>query len=850
MAVGFMQTSRAGRAPFSTGEIPLTMPRIPRPLRLALVLGLVGLALGLTTLGTLYWLIAPRLPDVQVLRNIEMQVPLTVYSREGKLIAQFGETRRYPSRIADIPESVRQAFIAVEDARFYEHPGIDWRGITRAVWLLATTSDRRVPGGSTITQQVARQFFLSAEYSYSRKLTEMFLALKMERELSKDEILELYLNKSFFGNRAYGVAAAAEFYYGKPLAELSLAQTATLASIPKFPSSGNPISNPERALVRRNYVLQRMLENGFIDPQQMAAATAEAQSASPHEPPVEVDAPWVAEMARQAVVDRYGPDALVSGLKVYTTLVAAEQQDGNRALHASLNDYDRRHGWRGAEAHWQLTAATNPQALAGRVSAIEPIAGLQPALVLSSAAEQAELLLGDGNRVMIDLAAVSWAGKFISEDRKGVAPKRVDQVLAAGDVVRLLRADDGGYQLAQIPRAQAALVALDPEDGAIHTLIGGFSFSLNKFNRATQSQRQPGSSFKPFVYAAAFERGFTPASIVLDAPVVFREHAMEADGSDRVWQPQNDNDDFAGPMRLREAMVTSRNLVSVRILDAIGINFARRYIQNFGFSAQSLPENLSMALGTTSVPPLQLARGYAVFANGGYLVEPWFLDRVENRDGVVLYQTHPLVACRSCPQRQREETRASTQVDGFDLGSGSARPRSVAEPVGPPALQWAPRTVDERTVYLVGSLMRDVVRRGTGSAAMALGRRDLAGKTGSTNDHRDAWFSGFGGGLVTTAWVGMDDFSSLGKGEFGARAALPIWIGFMGTALAGKPEVVPPVPAGVVTAWIDRETGNLSSPGSANAIAEFFKLEDIARLQARAASNEPATSDREAFDIF
>jgi penicillin-binding protein 1A len=825
------------------------MPRIPRLLRLALVLGLVGLALGLAALGTLYWLIAPRLPDVQVLRHVEMQLPLTVYSREGKLIAQFGETRRYPARIADIPEPVKQAFIAVEDARFYEHPGIDWRGITRAVWLLATTSDRRVPGGSTITQQVARQFFLSTEYSYSRKITEMFLALKMERELGKDEILELYLNKSFFGNRAYGVAAAAEFYYGKPLAELSLAQAATLAAIPKFPSSGNPISNPARALVRRDYVLQRMFENGFIDRQQLATAIAEPQTASPHEPPVEVDAPYVAEMVRQTVVDRYGPDALVSGLKVYTTLVADEQQAGNRAVYAGLNEYDRRHGWRGAEAHWELGAAVDRPALATRLRAIETVAELQPTLVLSASADAAELLRANGDTVMIDLTAMAWAGKYISENRKGFAPKRVDQVLAAGDVVRL-RASDDGYQLAQLPKAQAALVALDPEDGAIRTLIGGFSYALNKFNRATQSQRQPGSSFKPFVYAAAFERGFTPASIVLDAPVVFRELGMEADGSDRIWQPQNDNDEFAGPMRLREAMVTSRNLVSVRILDAIGINFARRYIQNFGFSAQSLPENLSMALGTTSVPPLQLARGYAVFANGGYLVDAWFLDRVEDRDGATIFQAHPALACRACPQRQREESKASTQVDGFDLDTGGARSASEAEQVGPPALQLAPRTVDERTVYLVGSLMRDVVRRGTGSAAMVLGRHDLAGKTGTTNDHRDAWFSGFGGGLVTTAWVGMDDFGSLGRGEFGARAALPIWTGFMGAALAGKPEVHPSVPSGVVTAWIDRDSGNLSTPGSANAMAEFFKLEDIARLQARAANNEPATSDREAFDIF
>ncbi|PKM07206.1 MAG: penicillin-binding protein 1A [Gammaproteobacteria bacterium HGW-Gammaproteobacteria-4] len=822
------------------------MPKSRRLLRLALVVGLIGLALGLVTIGALYWLIAPRLPDVQVLRNTEMQVPLTVYSREGKLIAQFGETRRYPARIEDIPEQIKQAFIATEDARFYEHSGIDARGIARAVWLLATTSGRRVPGGSTITQQVARQFFLSSEYSYSRKLTEIFLALKMERELSKDEILELYLNKSFFGNRAYGIAAAAEFYYGKPLDRLSLAEAATLASIPKFPSSGNPISNPERALIRRNYVLARMLENGFIDKAQLEQAQREVQSAAPHEPPIEVEAPYLAEMVREAVVERYGPDALTSGLKVYTSIAASEQLAGNQAVYDALAAYDRRHGWRGAEAHWPLDAAPDHSALAKRLRDLGPVANLLPALVLQSDAGTASLLLGNGERVALNLKSVSWAAKYLSEHSRGPVPKRVDQVLAAGDVVRLI-ADGDSHSLAQIPKAQAALVALDPEDGGIRTLVGGFSFARSKFNRVTQSQRQPGSSFKPFVYASAFERGFTPASVVLDAPVVFRQQGLDADGEEKVWQPQNFNQNFSGPMRLREAMVTSRNLVSVRLLDAIGVNYARRFIQRFGFSAQSLPEDLSLALGTSSVPPLQLARGYAVFANGGFLIDPWFIERIENRDGVTLYQSHPATACRNCPQRMAQEKASGTQAGGFDLGGNT---RQTTETVGPPSQMLAPRVVEERTVYLVGSLMRDVVRRGTGRGAMVLGRNDLAGKTGTTNDYRDAWFSGFGGGIVTTAWVGMDDFGSLGRGELGGPTALPAWIGFMRTALADRPEVIPPLPTGVVTAWVDRDTGLLAAPGSPDAIAEFFKLEDIARLEANTANAQPKTSDREAFDIF
>jgi penicillin-binding protein 1A len=824
------------------------MSRLRRLLRLCVALCLLLTVLGLGTLGVLYWLVAPTLPSVQILRDVRLQVPLSVHASDGKLLAIFGETRRTPVKIAQVPERIKQAFIAIEDARFYEHPGVDWRGVTRAVWLLATTDDRRVPGGSTITQQVAKMFFLSPEYSYTRKFTEMLVALKMERELSKDEIFELYLNKSFFGNRAYGIAAAAEFYYGKTLDQVSLAEAATLASIPKFPSSGNPIVNPTRVMERRNYVLQRMHEVGFIDAAELQAAQSEPERASPHEPPIELEAPYVAEMVRQAAMDRYGADAMNEGYRITTTLDSKAQEAATLAIRNALLAYDRRHGWRGAEASVELPENATPEQWQEELSAYRAIAGLEPGLVTEVDGNGATVFLGDGQSAALAIEGMRWAAPYIDESRRRASPRRVDEVLKRGDVVRLARSAEGEWELAQIPKAQGALVSLSPEDGALIALAGGFSFGLNKFNRATQALRQPGSSFKPFVYAAAFERGFTPASIVLDAPVVFHDR-----GSGKTWRPQNDNESFAGPMRLREAMVTSRNLVSVRVLDAIGVSYAKRYIQGFGFSAESLPENLSLSLGTSSVPPLAMARGYTVFANGGYLVEPYFIREIRDRDGTVVAMEHPLRACRECPERLlRDSGSGAGSAGGFDLssaGSGSTRTSSGLED-GPPSTFLAPRTVDERTTFLIQSLLRDVVKRGTGRGALVLERGDLGGKTGSTNDHRDAWFAGFGGHLATTAWVGMDDFSSLGAGEFGGKAALPMWIDFMRVALAGVPEAATDMPNGIATALINPASGLLVPPGTPGALPELFKVEDIARLESRMATSGQNASEQEAFDIF
>lgn len=818
------------------------MVRMRRLLRWALALALAGAVLGLAAIGILYWLIAPTLPDVQGLRAIELQVPLRVLSREGKLIAQFGEMRRSPVAIDDVPDQLKQAFIAIEDARFYEHPGVDWRGVARAVWLLATTDDRRVPGGSTITQQVARQFFLSSEYSYTRKLTEIFLALKMERELGKDEILGLYLNKSFFGNRAYGIVAAADFYYGKPLTELSLAECAMLASIPKFPSSANPLSNPARALVRRDYVLQRMQEVGFINEQQMRESQAEPDGASPHEPSIEVDAPFIAEMVRQQVLAEMGADALSGGFVAHTTIAADAQDAANQSVRTTLLDYDRRHGWRGPEGRIDLPPSAAVDTVQQALEAYSSVSGLVPGIVTGSLADRANVLTAEGEDVELNLASVEWAAPYLSENSRGPRPSRVDTVLKRGDIVRIARTEDGSWQLAQIPKAQGALVSLSSEDGSVRSLVGGFNFSLNKFNRAVQSQRQPGSSFKPFIYAAAFERGFTPASIVLDAPVVFHDR-----GSNSTWRPQNDNQTFAGPMRLREAMVSSRNLVSVRVLDAIGASYAHRYVQSFGFSAESLPQNLSLALGTNAASPMAMARGYASFANGGFLIEPFVLDRIEDRHGSIVFQSTPALACAQCPQRAGDAGGNA----GFDLGSSAPdRADATSSSADNAPLKLAPRAIDARTAFLVSSLLRDVVRRGTGSGAAVLGRKDLGAKTGTTNDYRDAWFSGFGGGLITTAWVGMDDFTSLGNREFASRLAVPMWTQFMRVALKDVPEVSLPMPNGIATAMIDPDTGMLASPGTPGALAELFRVEDIGRLEQRGITQTEREREREAFEIF
>lgn len=859
------------------------MPPFRRLLRWALLAFVTVSVLGVLAVGTLYFVVSAKLPDVQSLRNVELQEPMYVYARDGRLMALYGETRRYPVDIAKVPAWVKQAFIAIEDNRFYQHHGVDYKGVSRAIWLLATTNDKRVPGGSTITQQVAKQFFLSSEYSYSRKLAEMLLALKIERELSKDEIFELYLNKSFFGNRSYGIGAAAEFYYGKTLDQLDLDEVATLASIPKFPSSGNPVSNPERAHIRRDYVLQRMRELGFINRSQETASQAVPMHAAPHEIHTEVSAPYVTEMVRREMIARFGGDVLTKGYRVTTTIDPTLQAAAQQAVQDGLETYNHRHGWRKVEQHFDLADDEDAATAAARLRGTPTQGLLIPAVVLRSGGGSADVVLRNGNTISLDAGDSRWTGKSPSA------------LVVRGDVVRVrwmnppapageTGATDAAtgnqdahtpaqppakpeYRLEQLPRAQSALVSLNPENGALQALVGGFSYAGNKFNRATQARRQPGSSFKPFLYAAAMERGYNPASIVLDAPVVFK------DRRGHVWRPQNDNGNFAGPMRLREALVQSRNLVSVRLLDAIGVDYARKYISHFGIDESLLPPNLSMALGSASLPPLMIARGYAAFPNGGFRITPFFIDEVHDRDGKLIFKEHPPTACRSCNVRgaTSNTVKTSNVVAGFDFGPGgkpaalAPKPDADAEvagnaaaPVGTTAPNAAtasdetvvaPRAIDARVAYQLVSMMRDVVQRGTGTAAKVLGREDTAGKTGSTNDYRDAWFSGYAGDLVTTVWVGRDDYRSLGYREYGGKAALPIWIDYMRAALKDRPISSNEPPEGMVQVAVSAN-GRLLPAGSGG-ITEWVKAEDLERMQSDVNTTDTQdASDEAAFDIF
>ena len=834
------------------------MPRLPRFLRW-LLLGAVALGLlAVIGVGILVASISSKLPDVQTLRDVELQEPLYVYAADGRLMGLFGEMRRYPVTITEVPEQLQQAFLAAEDANFHQHGGIDFKGVARAVWLIAKTGSKEgVPGGSTITQQVARQFFLSPEVSYTRKLAEMLLAMKMERELSKDEIFELYLNKSFFGNRAYGVAAAAEFYYGKTLDQLTLDEAATLAGIPKFPSTGNPLSNPERARIRRdNYILPRMAELGFVSQSQADTARAVPMHAAAHERQIEVYAPYVAEMVRQQMIERFGGDALSKGYHVTTTIDPVLQAAADQSVQDGLRIYERRRGWRTPEDTVEIPAGADDAAIAALIRKTPPQGGQRPAVVVGHEGGRLQVVLADGSRVELGGKAIGWTGKSAAALAK------------RGDVVRVRRlAQDkpdapADWMLDQLPRAQAALVSLDADTGALRALVGGFSFAGNKFNRATQAKRQPGSSFKPFLYAAAFERGFNPASIVLDAPVVFK------DRRGKMWRPQNDSGNFAGPMRTREALVQSRNLVSVRLLDAIGVEYARRYISHFGFDEASLPPNLSMSLGTASLTPLSVARGYAAFSNGGFLITPWVIASVRDRDGKEIFKESPPTACPYCavaaiPGQASGPAPAPAKVAGFDLSptAASTTTTPATAPKGEtskavearavdPNMLVAPRAIDPRVAWQLQSMMRDVVQRGTATEAKSLGRADVGGKTGSTNEHRDAWFSGFGGNVVTTVWVGRDDFRSLGYREYGGKAALPIWIGYMKAALKDQPERLPDPPEGMVKVGVS--AGGRLLPGGSGGITEWVKVEDLQRMEAEMESDMDydAQPTEEAFDIF
>jgi penicillin-binding protein 1A len=866
---------------------------------LGLMTGSVALLalLGAFGLSCCYVYLEPSLPSVESMRKIELQVPLRVYTVSGDLIAQIGEERRIPVTYDQVPLTVKQAFLAAEDDRFFQHHGIDYLGLLRSI-VVDIASRQKAQGGSTITMQAARNMFLSFDKTWRRKLQEAFLTYRMEQAFTKEQIFGLYLNVIFFGERAYGVAAAAQTFYGKSLNELSLAQVATLAGIPQAPSRYNPIANPEFAKARRHYVLRRMRELGFIDPETAAAANAAPIDASEHGPLYDVEAQYVAEMARLEALRLLGPTAETAGYKVYTTIDGRLQAAANRAVRLGLIEYDRRYGYRGPAGHADLPADAESEDFEEALDEYPAMSFLTPAVVVSVADRSAEVFVKAHGLQQVSWDGLSWARRSLNGEGIGAAPKSARDVVARGDVIYVVTDDQHAAQLAQIPEAQAALVALDPTDGAVGALVGGFDYFANEYNRAVQARRQPGSGFKPFFYSAALEDGFTPASVLLDAPIV-----MDGEGLESVWRPENSHRDFRGPMRLREALVWSRNLVSVRLLRQMGLKYASDYVTRFGFDRQSLPQNLTLALGTLQVTPLELASGYAVFANGGFRIQPYFIDHIEGPAGNVVWQAQPLIACAPCehpadlgsmgrppaaPSTGTGTVRAAMAEPSApssapaapgpgvlpstsaSAGAGAVGPVSLAAPstaqssplqgMSPeqlmsvadglragagdlPAKRLAPRVISPQNDYLMTDMMADVIKHGTGQRALVLHRSDIAGKTGTTNESRDAWFNGFTRNLVATVWVGYDQERSLGETEEGSRTALPIWIYFMREALKGVPEERRPMPDGLVTLRISPDTGMLASAENPDAILETFMMNHLPA--AGAPGTVPAREGRE-----
>ncbi|PRY65127.1 penicillin-binding protein 1A [Vreelandella songnenensis] len=812
-----------------------------------LVVSLVGAA-ALAVVGAAIYF-SPGLPDVRQLQNFELHSPLRIFTNDGKLIGEFGEERRVVVDFDEIPQNMVNALIAAEDTNYFDHAGVDPRGLARAAVELAQSGGAIQSGGSTITMQVARNYMLTLDQTFTRKIREILLALQMEKVLSKEEIFELYVNKIFLGNRAYGIAAAADTYYDKPLSELTLAETAMIAGLPKAPSAFNPLANSERSLIRRNWILFRMRELGYIDDSLYQTAVQEPVTARRHYTQTEVDASYVAEMARQYAVERFGDTAYTGGYRIYTTLDSKLQPFARDALASGLREYDMRHGWRGAEQHdiapslveaQERTATqgleeelsespeirqTARQAAERSQTEIAGIEGdvsnwiqvldrtpnyglLQPAIVVQSSGREMQVLTRGGELKTIGWDGLSWARAYQSPRSRGGEPSSADQIAVRGDLVRIIEPSDGAVRLSQRPDAEGSLVAQDPRTGAILALQGGFDFNASKFNRAIQAQRQAGSIFKPFIYLAALQDGeMNAASVVNDAPVVLD------DGSNSMWRPVNSSRDFQGPMRLRPALARSRNLVTIRVLQTMGLDHTINYLEGFGFAPGRLPHGLSLALGSASLTPMEMTNAYSVIANGGFQVAPWFIERVtRNDDGELIDEATPKVACPSC-----EEGQEFVEIDG--------REYPIAE-----------RVADAAAVYILRDMLRDVITSGTGRGALSLNREDIVGKTGTTNSQRDAWFAGFNANLVTTVWVGKDSNETIA--EYGANAALPIWTAFMGKALEGTPSAILERPSTVVTAQVDPDTGRRLQDGQGGGITELFHRDHLPDYQPRGISRE------------
>ncbi len=833
----------------------------------------LSLLAGLGFLG-IYAYITPDLPDIDTLKDVQLKVPLRIYTKDGLLLAEFGEMKRTPLRYQEFPDTLVKALIAAEDDRFFEHPGVDYKGILRAALHLIRTGER-AQGGSTITMQVARNFFLSREKTFLRKFNEIFLAFKIEEELTKQEILELYLNKIYFGKRAYGVAAAAQVYYGKSIDELNLPEIAMIVGLPKAPSRYNPIVNPSRALLRRDYVLGRMRDLNFITQLEYDDAFAVVDDATVHGQNLEVEALYLAEMVRSELLKRYGNKIYTAGYQVYTTVDSKLQVAANKALRLALHNYDRRHGYRGTIGHVELFnfEFENDEEYWDSVLAEQPSQGdLVPAIVFQIEEKSAYAYTEDGNVVFMDWPQLEWARRYIDEFNMGPKLDKASQILKAGDVIYVVAAKKGCSYLAQVPIVSGALVSLNPDDGAIQSLVGGFDFYQSKFNRVIQAKRQPGSSFKPFIYSAALDKGFTAASIINDAPVVF-----DAPGLEDTWRPENYTGKWYGETRLRTALIKSRNLVSIRLLRDIGIGYAVRYVTRFGFKRSSLPRDLSLALGSGAITPLELADGFNVFANGGFKVQPYFIDYILGSDKKVMMLEQRSEVCVKCVEEMEAKLKLEQEREAAKLVEQEARLKSLGhatneisaagnppaekaapvvadkakepapqmntalaennvaastevifiEQTGPQQVKVAPRVLSAPTTFLMNTMMRDVVRYGTGRRALALGRKDLAGKTGTTNDQRDAWFAGFNRNVVTITWVGFDNPRSLGSRETGAIAALPMWTAYMGQALKGIPEIPLEQPASIVSVRIDKNTGLSATPESTDTMFEYFKEDQV-----------------------
>ena len=796
--------------------------RILKPLfKLGFMLACMGLSGAIAVI--LY--LAPALPSVEQLRDVKLQTPLKVFSADETLIGEFGEQKRTPITYNEIPEQFIHAILSAEDDNFFNHYGVDPLGLLRAGSQILTSGQIQ-SGGSTITMQVARNFFLSLEQTFTRKFNEILLALEIEHELSKEEILELYANKIYLGKRAYGIQTAANIYYGKDIGELNLAQLAMIAGLPKAPSAYNPINNPSRALERRDWILGRMRLLGYISEPEFRLASSEPITAEEHGTVIEVQAPYVAEMVRSEMVSRYGVAAYEDGYEVRTTIDTRLQETADTSVKHGLMTYDQRHGYRGPEARLDQINLQDTEQLQQALFNVDSVWELEPAIVLSVEEQTANVYIkNSGTHTLEWQDGLSDARPYRTQSWVGEPPREAGDVLSPGDRIRVRRINDR-WQLTQVPNAQAALVALDPKTGEIRALQGGFDFYYNRFNRVVSARRQPGSNLKPFLYTSALENGFTAATTINDAPIVFEDAALED-----IWRPENDSGRFYGPTRLREALYFSRNLVSIRILRELGLTTARETMKRFGFEESDLATNLTLALGSEALAPLKIAQGYAGFANGGFRVEAHLIDEIRDNNGNVLYRAmHPRVCDDLCQQeRERPEQFASsnfapsnTEITSLNDLLINNQPREEQSPEYPDA----ERILEPRVHFIIDSILKDVVQKGTGRRARSLGRTDIAGKTGTTNGPRDAWFSGYNQDMVATAWVGFDDNSLLGSGEFGGTAALPIWIDFMETALQGKEEKFFDQPPGLVIARVDPETGQRAQPSDTDAIFEFFLREN------------------------